>query len=140
MPGLETDDALGWLARGETALGRLHSVVDRVAQEVAKRRIEGSQDVAVHARRLARDVEPYGLAQRLAQVAHHARERLNAVREGTHPAGDRFVVESLRQACGATIELLDFGETLCEQAFALDDQFVGASKRGPGRLIQAPPC
>ena len=78
---LEAHDAFDRLARVPPRVGRLEPVIDSVPQQVPQRRIELGQDVAIDPRRLAGDIEARVFAERPCQVAHHARELVNAVGE-----------------------------------------------------------
>ena len=95
--GLEPDAALGGLAGGLPLLGAFDAMIDGVAQQMAERRIETFEDVAIDLRRLADDLQPDLLAEAVADVAHHARQRVDPVGEGPHPHLERLVIEAVRE-------------------------------------------
>ena len=92
---LQTYDTLRGLAGRAAFLERLNPMVNGVAQEMAQRRVELDQNVAVHLGGLADDIQSHLLPQRAAQVAHHARKCLNAITERPHAAGERLVVQAV---------------------------------------------
>src|SRR5262249_27178580 len=59
VSGLDADEARLRLAGGATLVGRLQAVVHRVTQQVRQRGFELLQNVAVHLRRLALDLQAH---------------------------------------------------------------------------------
>ena len=88
--------SLGFLA-ARALVRRLDPVIDGVAEQVTERSVELHQDVAIHLRALAGDLEPHLFAERLSHFADHARKSDNAVGERSHAAGERSVIQTMRQ-------------------------------------------
>lgn len=118
------------LARAR-ARGRLFdAVIERVAQQVAERRIEHFEDVAVDLSRFAIDDETHALAERARQIAHHARPGVGGVAERTHAALQGFVVEALRELGAAPVDAVEVVETFGELAFERAQRRAHVGERG----------
>ena len=63
--------------------------------------------LTVDLRILAHDVQPNLLAKGARDIAHHARKGLHTIGEGPHAAGQRPVIEPVREIRGARVECLD---------------------------------
>ena len=77
----------------------------------------------------ALDLQSHLLAQRASQVAHHARHAAQAIAEGPHAAGQRRVVQALRQMPHAPAELVDLGRAFGQLALGLLDDALGVVQR-----------
>ena len=88
--------SLGFLA-ARRSLRRLDPVIDRVAEQVTEWGVELDQHVAIHLRALAGDLEPHLFAERLGHFADHARKSDDAVGKRSHAAGERSVIQAMRQ-------------------------------------------
>ena len=104
-------------------------MVHRIAQQVHQRRVQLVQDVAVDLSGFALDLQSHLLAQRASQVAHHARHAAQAIAEGPHAAGQRRVVQALRQMPHAPAELVDLGRAFGQLALGLLDDALGVVQR-----------
>ena len=96
LASMRMTPSVGLLA-ARALVRRLDPVIDGVAEQVPERRVELDEHVAVHLRGLARDLEPHLLAERLGHVADHARKSDDAVGKRSHPAGERSLVQAMRQ-------------------------------------------
>ena len=72
------------LAGVDALVRTFHAMVDGIPQHVVQRAFDLRQDVAVDQRVFAVDLQLHFLAQAARQVAHHARERVDAVAERAH--------------------------------------------------------
>jgi hypothetical protein len=126
---LQHDAAFFRLAAGAALRRILHGMVDGVAQQVAERRLQLVEHVAIDLGVLADDLQPHALVQFLGEVAHQARQRAGAVGEGTHAAGDRLLVQAARDAAGALVIQLQFLQPLRGVALQL--------RHAPAQLGQA---
>ena len=98
------------LARLDALVRAFHAVVDGVAQHVVQRAFDLRQDVAVDQGVFAVDLQLHFLAQAARQVAHHARERVDAVAERAHAQGQYFVDHALRDGQQAPLIGFDVGD------------------------------
>ena len=135
---LDPHQALRRLARRLARLRRLDAVIDGVAQQMAERRVELGQNVAVHLRRAADDLELHPPAERAGEIAHHARQALDAVGERPHAAGQRFLVEPMREVDGAPVEHLELGQPLRQELLVLDHAALRLGERRLRRIVGRP--
>src|ERR1700674_4133664 len=103
MTRVEAHDALGWLGAGAALIPGREAGVDRVAHQMAQGRIELAEDVAIHPRRFADDLQLHLFTERTGHVTHHARKSLHAVGKWPHAARQRLVIEPIREIDGATV-------------------------------------
>ncbi|MCY1524455.1 hypothetical protein D9M68_593870 [compost metagenome] len=136
MARRQPDQPLRRLARRHPGGGHFNAVVHRIAQQVRQRRVQLLQDVAVHLRGLAFDLQPHLLAQRAAQVADHTRQAAHAIAEGPHAAGQRGVVQALGQVAHAPAEFVDLTGALRKLLLALIDDAIGVVQRGLRASVQ----
>ena len=111
-------------------------MVEGVAQQVPERRFECRQDVAIDLGRLADDLEPRLLAERVGDVADHAWKRLHTVGERPHPAGQRLVVQAVRQVERSAIEHLELDEPLGQELMTLQNGAPHPTERGVALLVE----
>ncbi len=112
---LDSEKALGPLAGRAPLFGRFDAVIEGVAEKVAERRLELSENVAIDLRRLSRYFQLHLLAKRAGQIAHKSRKPLHAIAEWAHPAGKGFAVQTMREVHRAAIELIEVGEPIRQQ-------------------------
>ena len=120
------------LARGRAFLGHLQAVVQCVAEQVAQRRFELVQNVAVHVGRLAEDFKPDLLAESAGDVAHHPLHAVRAVRERSHAAGDNLAVQPSIQIVGLPgmrLEFLDADDKIAAALRQLRQRFFGGPQQ-----------
>ena len=129
MPRGQADQAFRRLAGLDAVHRHLDAMVHRIAQQVHQRRVQLVQDVAVDLSGFALDLQSHLLAQRASQVAHHARHAAQAIAEGPHAAGQRRVVQALRQMPHAPAELVDLGRAFGQLALGLLDDALGVVQR-----------
>ena len=98
-------------------IGRLDSVVERVAQQMVERRIEARENVAVNRHAFANDLQTRLFAQRTRKVAHRTRQRRGGVGERSHAARKNFVIKLRRSFLAAANGRLD-GEEMRDHAFS----------------------
>lgn len=130
MARVERERAFFGLAARETNCRCFDTVVDRVAQQVAERRFEEIEDVAIHLSRFAHQLPAHLLAKRARDVAHHARQTAGAVAERAHPALQRGIVKLLRQMRRAAVEALQIGQALGEQMLRFCGEAAQFFERG----------
>ena len=82
--GAQRQRALGILARGLAHVGRLDAVIERVAHGVGQRILDGFEQALVELRFLALHLQAHAAAERLREVAHHARHLGEDVGDGLH--------------------------------------------------------
>jgi hypothetical protein len=92
MAGFQDQRGFSRLAICEALFGRFDTMVERVAQQMAERRVEHIEDVAIDLRRFADDRKAHPFAERAREVTHDARIGVGRVAERAHPALQRFVV------------------------------------------------
>ena len=97
---------------------------------MAQRRVELFQNVAVHLRRLAGDFQVHFLAERSTEIAHHARPRLGAVCKRPHAAGQRALIQPVREIDGMTIVHLELGQPLQQELLAVHEAPLGLGQGG----------
>ena len=73
VAGAQLERSLRVLARGLANFGRLDAVIERVADRVRERILDGFEQALVELRILAFDLEANAAAERLGEVAHDAR-------------------------------------------------------------------
>ncbi len=127
---LQRDARLGRLAASHAQLGGLDAVVERVAQQVAERRVEHVEQVAIDLGGFADDRETHPLAQRTRQVAHHARIGAGGVAERPHPALQRLVVELLGDMAAAPLEAVELVDAGRERALQVVHHLPHLVERG----------
>ncbi|MCY1228560.1 hypothetical protein D9M72_408830 [compost metagenome] len=127
---LQRDAALRRLALRRAHLGRFDAVVHRVAQQVRQRRVQCFQDVAVHLRAGADQLQVHRLAERAPEVAHHARVAGQRVRQRAHARGQRAVIEPARQSRGAVIVLFELVQPRGQLVVAFVQQLAQFGQRG----------
>ena len=128
VAGFEGQRALGGLAGALAFLGRFQAVIERVAEQVRQGSLQLFEDVAVHLRPRADEIEAGGLAERPGQVPHETREALRAVGEGAHPAELRLAVKPAREVRGTAHEPFEF-------LVAARERF-GAGRRFPAGFVE----
>ena len=120
------------LAGARSFLGAFDAVIDGVAQQMAERRVELLENVAIDLRAFADDLEPHPLAEIARDVADHAREGADAIGEWPHADHQRLIVEAVREARGLVIGCLELVELLRQKLPAGDEAAAGPRQRGAG--------
>jgi hypothetical protein len=86
---------------------------------VAQRRVESCQNVAVHLRGSADDLQLHLPAERVGEIAHHPRQSPERRPRTVSCGMPGLIVESMRKIDAAPIEHLELDETLRQEIFAL---------------------
>ena len=125
-----------WRLPGRLArLWRFETVIDGVAQQMAERRVELRQDVPVHLRRAADDLQLHLPAQGAGEIPHHARQTLHAIGKRPHAGGQRLLVEPMREMDGATVEHLELGEAQGQELLVLHHTALRTRERRLRRIV-----
>ena len=98
MPRPQFEPPLPGLARGDTAIQRLHPVIDGIPDEVDQRILDGLDDAAVELRLAAVHVDRDLLPARGAEVAHKTRKAVEQGVEGLQTGPRDVVLELVRDA------------------------------------------
>jgi hypothetical protein len=112
MVSLQANHTLRRLAGLATLLWRLDAVIDGVPQQVTEGRLQHRQHVAIHLRGLANDVEADLFTEALSDVSDQPRESLDPVREWSHPARQRLVIQAMGEIQRPAIERFQLFEPL----------------------------
>src|SRR5262245_13127401 len=97
MGSFEAYSAFLGFANSQTLFRRFNTMIDRIAYQVAERRLKTLQDIAVYLRGTPNDLKADVLPQPPFNIMHHTRQTLYPVLKGTHTAGDRFAIEAIGQ-------------------------------------------
>ena len=103
---------------------------------MAERSLELLQDVTVDLRRCADDLKSDLLAERAAEVPHHAWEAYNSIGERPHAACQRLIVEPMGEICRFPIRNLKLDEPVCQVLLTSEDATMGVGHRRLRPLVE----
>ena len=120
----------GWCIPADLSARRRSSdlfaaVIHRVADEVAERRFEFLEDVAVHLRVFADDFKTDFFPERAGKVANHARNASHAFAKRPHAALQNFTIQPVRKICRTAVVHFQIHEAVGQKLAALADFFDG---------------
>src|SRR5258707_3008672 len=103
---------------------------------MAERRVEHLEHIAVDRRHGTVDVQTDLLAERAAEVAYHAWKGGEPIGDRPHAAGERLVIEAMRQAGCLTVRLLQFDQPFRQKALTLVDPALGLDEGGQSGVAE----
>ena len=95
------------------------------------------ENIAIHLRHFADDLESNLLAERARKISHQPRESANAIGKRTHPAGQRFPIEPMRKIGRAPHEQFQFSLSVCQKLSAGQRFLLRFAQVNRRRFIEA---